>query len=151
VATQENRDQEPEPKVMSPFGTIEGQSTAPQENRPALDDAVSISPFVRMVPGEDSIDPADQSRVIFEDFRPRVLDADTPEEVLEDDIPTVPKGLSAAEPAPSSESPSPTAPEKSEGTVPLVPPLSPTGLGPLPFEKSDAAQDDGSLSPSTAG
>jgi hypothetical protein len=111
--------------------------------------------------GFASVDPADPNSVVFEDFSPRVLDADAPDEVYEEpEIPTVPKVSSAPAPASSLASEPPTEPVKSETPVPpesetpvvgtiSTPPMPP--LGPLPFQMGtdteDAGKDDGSPSP----
>lgn len=142
------------------------------DNSPQPDEARTVSPFVRMDRGFASIDPSDPNNVVFEDFSPRVLDADAPDEVyVEPEISTIPKGSSAPVPASSSESPPPTEPPKLETPVPAestptqepvtepavgtvsTPPM-PT-LGPLPFPTSPSTEGaetgDGSPSPTEAG
>lgn len=71
-----------------------------------------ISPFKLINAGEDTVD--EDGAVQFADFRPRVVPADTPDEI---DQPA-PKDESAPAPAPSSESTQTTAPQKSDTTVP---------------------------------
>jgi hypothetical protein len=137
---------------------------------PVEDEARTVTPFVTFDRGFATVDPSDENRVVFEDFSPRVLKSDAPDEVYEaPEIPTVPKDSSAPEPASSSESPSTSEPVKSENPAPPAP-SDPTGvpvtepavgtvaaptmpaLGPLPFptgtSTEDAATDDGSPNPS---
>lgn len=74
-----------------------------------LSDARQVTPFKVIRRGEDSIDNDD--RVTFSDFSPRVVPADTPEEIV------VPKAVSAPEPAPSQESTQTPVQTSSEPTV----------------------------------
>ena len=76
------------------------------------DTARKISPFKVIERGQDTIDKDDD--VIFADFSPRVLPADTPEETV---VPA-PKGESVVEPAPSSESSETTEPKSQDKTAP---------------------------------
>jgi hypothetical protein len=106
-----------------------------------------VSPFVIMHRGMGTVDPADPNRIVFEDYSPRVLPSDVPEEVpVELDEIIVPKGVSVTEPAPSSESPPTTEQPASETPVPTAPPLPSPPVGPLPFPEA-AETDDGKPNP----
>lgn len=76
-----------------------------------------LNPFVRMDRGFATIDPTDPNSVVFEDFSLRVVPSDAPDQMVDTEIPTVPKGLSVLAPASSSELPPPTEPTKSEDSA----------------------------------
>ena len=81
---------------------------------PPEEESKTISPFVIMQRGFGTVDPADSNRVVFEDFSPRVMPSDAPDEEVDLDELVIPKGLSVLAPASSSESPPPTEPPPSE-------------------------------------
>lgn len=87
-----------------------------------------LSPFKIIHRGEDSLD--SEGEVTFADFSPRVVPADTPEDVVE----PAPKGVSAPEPVLSSDS--------SET------PVQPTWENPV---QTPASADDGMPSPTGSG
>ncbi len=66
---------------------------------PSADDAVAVTPFQTIRPGEDTVDADD--RVTFADFRPHVLPADVEEEL---EVEVIPKDESAPELASSAAS-----------------------------------------------
>lgn len=76
-------------------------------NEPELekDEARKLNPFRVIRRGDDTVDANDD--IVFADFSPRVLPADSPEEVL-----PAPKDSSAVEPASSSESTVTNEPKK---------------------------------------
>ena len=87
-------------------------ASSDQPNEPELedidpeDDGVrKVNPFRIIRRGDDTIDP--DSDIVFADFSPKVLPADAP-----DEVPAVPKGSSAVEPASSSESKKTNEPQK---------------------------------------
>lgn len=114
-----------------------------------------MSPFVIMQAGEDSVDPSDPNSVLFEDYRPRVVPSDTPDEVMvEIEDLMVPKDVSVQVPASSSEPSPPAPPPESElivqpGDSQKVTLPTPPDLGPLPFP--GAEPEDGKLSQSATG
>jgi hypothetical protein len=78
-----------------------------------------------------------------------VLPSDTPDEIVDDlEIPTVPKGESVPEPAPSSDE---TLTPSSEDPAPTAPPIPTPPLGPIPFPSSDAEPEDGKRKQSATG
>lgn len=87
-----------------------------------------LNPFVIMQRGMGTVDPSDDNRVIFEDYSPRVVPSDAPDDDdFELDIPSIPKGLSVLAPADSSVSSETTEPQSE-------PPVSPVSTeDPLPF------------------
>lgn len=90
-------------------------------------DAKKITPFKMISRGEDSVDREDD--IIFADFSPRIVPADTPEEPV-----VVPKDEYAPAPAPSLESTEKTEPLKSDKPAP-----------------APASKDDGKVSPAGNG
>lgn len=97
-----------------------------------VDEPRNVTPFKLIRRGEDTLDI--DERVVFADFSPTVLPADTPDEVVEV---LAPKDVSVPVPAPSSESMQTSVPLTLETTVPvlveegdgktnLIEPMSPT-------------------------
>ncbi len=79
------------------------------------DEPRTITPFKLINRGEDTLNLDEQ--VVFADFSPRIVPADTPDEELEEVV-VVPKDESAPEPAASPESNPTTEPSSSETPVP---------------------------------
>lgn len=107
-----------------------------------------LTPFIRMDRGLGTVDPNDPNRIAFDDFSPRVLASETPDEVVENlEIVPIPKASSAPEPVSSSGTPPVTTPPVSETPVLPEPPL-----GPLPIPSSkDAEPGAGKPNQSEAG
>lgn len=80
----------------------------PEESEPR-----TVNPFKVINRGEDTVVDDD---VIFADFSPRLLPAETPDD---EEVVVVPKVESAPEPVPSSESTPTTEPQTSETVVPV--------------------------------
>ena len=111
-----------EAREVSPFNLDKGRkSRAPEgERRPpvAPEDVREVMPVMFTRPGEDvyvSDDP--NAAPLYSDFRPMILPADSEVQVVgdEEDIPVVPKDLSALESVTSSPALEPVSPDQ---TVP---------------------------------